>query len=342
MDAVTLLFALLSALVSFTSSLVGVKWWIGRAHAIGFVGRDMNKPGHVEVAEAGGVWVSLGVALGLLTFIGLETYVFNDQDLLKEYTSLALMLFMSGYLGFLDDVLGWKKGLRAVYRVLLMAPISLPLVILKVGIPTITLPLIGTVDLGLIYYLVLIPLGVTGASNGFNMLAGYNGLEATQGILLVLFSGILGLMKGLDGLFTASLIMVAGIAGFLVFNRYPAKVFPGNTFTYATGAYFAALAILFKTVKFSLALFTLYFVELALFLRGLRDGVYKENFGRPLPDGSLLPPYDKSYSLTHVALKALVKLRGRAREPDVVLFIALLQTLIGVAALVLSAAGLLS
>ncbi|MCI4461931.1 MAG: glycosyl transferase family 4 [Thermogladius sp.] len=342
MDSIDLLFMVVAMAISFATSLIGVRWWIGKAHQIGFTGRDMNKRGEVHAAEAGGIWVSLGVALGLLSFIGLQTYVLNDESLLKNYISLALLLFMSGYLGFLDDVLGWKKGLRAIYRVLLMAPVSLPLVVLKVGIPTITLPLIGTVDFGLAYYLLLIPIGVIGASNGFNMLAGYNGLEALQGILLMLFMGILGFVKGMDGLLTASLIMASGIGGFLVYNKYPARVFPGNTFTYAVGAYFAALAIMYKTVKFSLVLFTLYFIELALFIRGLRNGVYKENFGKPMEDGSLLPPYDKTYSLTHFAIKSITRLKGRAREPEVVLFIAVLQALVGLTALWLSASNILT
>ena len=126
MDSTNLLFMLVAMAISFASSLIGVRWWIGKAHLIGFTGKDMNKRGEVYVAEAGGIWVSFGVALGLLSFIGLQTYVLNDESLLRNYISLALLLFMSGYLGFLDDVLGWKKGLRAIYRVLLVDPVSKP------------------------------------------------------------------------------------------------------------------------------------------------------------------------------------------------------------------------
>ncbi|WP_440059744.1 MraY family glycosyltransferase [Thermogladius sp. 4427co] len=342
MDFLEALFLIIAMAIAFSSSLIGVRWWISKARLLGFVGRDMNKPSEVYVAEAGGIWVSLATAIGLLSFIGLQTYIVNDQGLLKDFASISLLSFMSGYLGFLDDLLGWKKGLRASHRILLMAPISLPLIVLKVGVPTVVIPFIGVVDLGLFYYLVLIPVGVVGASNGFNMLAGYNGLEAAQGILLLLFTSILGIIKGTDGLTISSLIMVASILGFLVFNKYPARVFPGNTFTYSVGAYFAALTIVYKTIKFSLALFTLYFIELMLFLRGLRNGVYKENFGIPREDGTLIPPYDKSYSLTHFAIRVLIRLKGRAREPEVVLFIAALQTIVGLVTLFLFEIGLLS
>ncbi|MDP2841599.1 MAG: hypothetical protein Q8O17_04910 [Candidatus Methanoperedens sp.] len=44
-------------------------------------------------------------------------------------------------------------------------------------------PFLGTLDIGLLYPLLIIPIGMIGASNAFNMLAGYNGLEA--GMLIV-------------------------------------------------------------------------------------------------------------------------------------------------------------
>jgi UDP-N-acetylglucosamine--dolichyl-phosphate N-acetylglucosaminephosphotransferase len=129
-----------------------------------------------------------------------------------------------------------------------------------------------------------------------------------------------------------------------VYNWYPAKVFPGNAFTYGVGAYYAALVIVGNMEKFGLLLFTLYFVKAALYFRGVLHGVWRpgvEDFGVPQPDGSLESPLRGIYSLTHAAIMLLKRVKGRAREPEVVLVILSLQAAIGFVAIALAYAGLL-
>jgi len=324
------IYVVLASLASFALSLHLVRWWIHKAREIGLTGKDMNKPIDIQVPESGGIWVGVAASFGLLIFIALQIYVSGYKDYNLELMALALMLFMSSFLGFLDDILGWKKGLKPWSKIIYMAPLALPIVVIKAGYSIITLPFIGPVNLGLLYPLVLVPIGILGAANAFNMLAGYNGLEAGQGILLMFFALIYSLIRGLHPSLEASAIMLAAIAGFIIYNWYPAKVFPGNSFTHGLGAYYAAIVIMGNFEKFGIMLFTLYFIELALFLRGLKDGIYKENFGRVQPDGTILPPYDKCYSLTHVAIKILIKIKGYAREKDVTLFILSLQILVGI------------
>jgi hypothetical protein len=54
---------------------------------------------------------------------------------------------------------------------------ALPLMAIAAGETTMFIPFFGIINLGIIYSLIVIPIGVTGASNAFNMLAGFNGLE---------------------------------------------------------------------------------------------------------------------------------------------------------------------
>ncbi|MEM1619451.1 MAG: hypothetical protein QXU97_00600 [Fervidicoccaceae archaeon] len=321
-----------SASVSFSVTLLCLRWWVEAARRVKLVGRDMNKLEPREVPEAGGVWVAIGLSFGVLTLIAMRRYLEGSSDS-ESYMALALLLLLAGFLGFLDDILGWKRGLRAWQRVAFTAPLAIPLVVIKAGTSVIDLPLAGPTDLGLLYPLAAVPLGVVGASNAFNMIAGYNGLEAGMGLLLCVFLAAFSLVKGLELPLVGSILAASSLAAFLLYNRYPARVFPGNSLTYGFGAYYASLVILGNLEKFGLALFSLYFVELALFLRGLANGVYKENFGIPRPDGSLDPPYDKIYSLTHAALVALRRLRGRATERGVVAFILSLQAVVGALAL---------
>jgi len=324
-----------SALVAFLVSYYGTRMWIQIAARAGFKARDMNKPGEKTAVRAGGLAAVIAIAFGLMAYEVLHTYIEGYPIWLSSLLAVSLLLVLSGLLGFVDDILGWKRGLAPRYRILLMAPISLPLVVIKAGVSTLDLPLIGVVDFGVLYPLVLVPIGVLGAANAFNMIAGYNGLEAGMGLLLLSYTAVYAYVEGIDAVLLAALVGVAALAGFLIYNWYPARTFPGNNFTYAIGAYYASLVILGNFEKFGLALFTLYFIELALYLRGLRHGISKENFGVPQPDGTLRPPYDKVYSVTHIALIILIRLRGRATEKEVTLLILAVQAVIGAVALVL-------
>ncbi|WP_448579547.1 MraY family glycosyltransferase [Thermosphaera sp.] len=328
MDLVDALEFSLPLLLSSVSTYVLLKWWIPKSLLLGFKGRDMNKYGHPEVSEAGGIWVILSASISILVHITIATISERDPGIL-HLLATTHVLILSGLLGFIDDILGWKKGISPVARVLFTIPIALPLVAVKAGYSVIEIPLIGPLDLGLFYPLVVVPIGVVGASNAFNMLAGYNGLEALQGITILSFTCLFLLKKGVLELIPVILPVIASILVFYIFNKYPAKVLPGNSFTYGLGAFYASTVIYGNFERFGLLMFTLYFLELGLFMRGLLDGVYKENFGIPLEDGRLKPPYRKSYSVTHLALKILIKIRGRATEKDVVYLIFTFQAIIG-------------
>jgi len=345
LERVQLAYALASATVAFLLVLLIEPAWIRVARRRGLIGRDMNKPGNIMVAEAGGIWAIVAASFGLLSLEALYTYLEGEVYYPAELYALVSLLLLASLLGFIDDILGWKRGLPRWQRVAFMAPVSLPLVVIKAGQSTLSLPLLGTVDLGVAYPLVAVPLGVLGAANAFNMVAGFNGLEAGMGLLLMLFTAAYASLKGLDLVLQASLVMAAALLGFLRYNWYPARVFPGNAFTYGVGAYYAALVILGNMEKYGLALFTLYFIKALLNLRGYMHRVWKpgviEDFGMPRPDGTLDSPLEGIYTLTHAVIKLLKRLKGSAREPEVVAVILAIQAAIGLIVLILAAKGLL-
>ncbi len=330
-----------AAITSFAVTYVLMPQWIKVAVRRGFVGRDMNKLGDNYVAEGGGLWAVVGCVFGLYVLASLYRYLGNEPTYSDELFALTSLLLLTALLGFMDDVLGWKKGLPAWLRVAFIAPISIPLIVIKAGYSKLSIPFIGVVDLGIIYPLVAVPVGVLGAANAFNMIAGYNGLEVGMGLTLMAFTAIYSLIKGIDLVPQASLIMASSLMAFARFNWYPAKVFPGNTLTYAVGAYYASIVVLGNMEKFGISLFTLYFIEFLLFIRGLKDGVYKENFGVPRPDNSLDEPYDRVYSLTHLSIKLLKCLGIKPTEPKVTLTLISLQVMVGLIALTVNALGMI-
>jgi len=313
---------LLPIIVAFLVTLFLLPSWIKRAHNANLVGKDMNKPNEVKVAEAGGVTVIAGFVIGALCYIAIKTFYLRQGDNVTEMLALLSVILLVSFIGIIDDLLGWKIGLSRRIRIFLVLFAAIPLMVIDAGSSEISFPFFAGIDLGYIYPLIIIPLGVVGASTTFNFLAGYNGLEARQGILLLGALGIATAATGSTWLTVTILCMIASILAFLIFNSYPAQVFPGDVLTYSLGALIAGIAVLGNVEKFALFIFIPNIVEILLKLRG---GLQKESFAAPQKDGSLTLRYSKIYGLEHLAIAVLRKYKKRVTESNVVLFINVLQ-----------------
>lgn len=320
--SVYLLPSLLSALIV----LAILPLWIKKAHKISLIWDDMNKFHSPKVAGSGGVVVVLGFVIGILSIVTLTVFLYPQYDFLIEMLALLTVILMLGIIGIIDDILGWQHGgLSVSSRLVLVALASIPLIAINAGKSTIGLPLLGELSLGVIYPLVMIPIGIVGATTTFNFLAGFNGLEAGQGALLIIGLGIVSYLTGQPILFAISLCMVAGLICFLIWNFTPAKVFPGNSLTYSIGGLTAALAILGNFEKVAIFFFIPYIIETFLKLRGR---LKMQSFGKPLPDGSLTLRYNKLYGLEHVAIYSMEKLKIKPTERKVVLTLWAFQLII--------------
>merc|ERR1719422_557298 len=170
---------------------------------------------------------------------------------LSALLSISCMLL----LGFADDVL----DLRWRHKLLLPTMASLPLLMVyyvtydrtDIVVPVILRPLLGTnVDLSILYYVYMGMLAVF-CTNAINILAGINGLEVGQSIIIALSIVIFNVMSlngGLGHHHTFSLYFLlpylATSSSLLMYNWYPSRVFPGDTFCYFSGMTFAVVAIL--------------------------------------------------------------------------------------------------
>jgi UDP-N-acetylglucosamine--dolichyl-phosphate N-acetylglucosaminephosphotransferase len=198
---------------------------------------------------------------------------------------------------------------------------SIPLVVINAGESSMAIPFFGSVNFGLIYPILFIPLGIAATSTVYNFLAGFNGLEAGQGILILSFLSFVAYVNNATWLALIGLCMVFSLGGFLIFNKNPAKVFPGDSMTYAIGALIGSMAILGNFEKIALIVFIPYIIEMALKIRGGMRPPRKQSFGIPQKDGSLNMPYKKIYGLTHFSIWFLQKFKKRVYEKDVVYFI---------------------
>ncbi|MEK6824168.1 MAG: glycosyltransferase 4 family protein [Nanoarchaeota archaeon] len=301
--------------ISFFCALFVIPFWIRKARQENLVGKDMHKQNKNEVAEGGGVSVMFGFSIGVLLYLAINTFYFKRNEFLVSIFAILSTLFIATMLGSIDDLLGWKKGLSKSMRIVMMLFAAIPLMAINAGEST----LFG-IDFGLFFPLFLIPLGIVGASTTFNFLAGYNGLEASQGILILSALSIVTFLTGNSWLSVIALCMVAALIAFYIFNKYPAKIFPGDTLTYPVGALIAVIAILGNIEKIAVFFFIPYILETILKLRGR---LRKESFAKLNKDGSLEMPYYKIYGLEHLAIKILKKIKPTKKvyEKEVVYLI---------------------
>lgn len=310
-------------IAAFLVTFVLASKWIKKARAMGLVGKDMNKPGKPEVAEAGGLVVIVGAVAGILLYIFLMTFYFSTKFALIQIYAMMATILLAGFVGFIDDILGWKTGIKHSTKILSTIPVAIPLAVVNAGQSTMAMPFFGLVDLGVVFPLVVVPLGIIGATNGYNMLAGYNGLEASLGIVILSTLGLIAWLSGSAWVAMLSFVMVSALCAFLWYNRVPARVFPGDSMTYSVGAMVACVAILGNMEKYAVILFLPYVFDALMFVRfRFIDGQRKiEAFGKVKPDGSLEMPNRKVYDYTHLALKVLGKARKKVYEKDVVFFV---------------------
>ncbi|KAG8935546.1 tunicamycin resistance protein [Tulasnella sp. 418] len=260
-------------------------------------GRDLLKRSNIYIPESIGLIAAAVYILLLLLFIpfpfsdflqseenkrtleGLTKVDFPHQQL-STYLAAILCLLTASLLGFLDDVfdIRWRHKLP----IPIIASIPLLLVYFAEGGNThVVVPkplrfLLGNnVHLGPLYYVYMSMLS-TFCTNSINILAGLNGLEAVQALIIAMsvalndllylpwgFNLTIGEKTHVGGVYDAGMAygsrelmerhllslyfmlpLIGVCIGFLYHNWYPARVFPGDTLCYVTGMAFAVVGIL--------------------------------------------------------------------------------------------------
>jgi UDP-N-acetylglucosamine--dolichyl-phosphate N-acetylglucosaminephosphotransferase len=233
--------SLIFLIVSFIVAYAAIPLMIPRLRRNGISGQDRNKPDHPEVAEMGGLGIILGFGAGiiLVVFLASFTGLLSSVDLQSVLAVFSTVLIAS-IIGILDDLIDIKQWVKA------LAPLfsALPLMALKVGDSVMTIPFFGSVDFGILYSLLLVPIGVTVAANAVNMLGGFNGVEAGMGLIGTAALAIIAFRHGETTTLLILLSATGALLAFLRYNWYPAKVFIGDVGTLTIGAVIASAAII--------------------------------------------------------------------------------------------------
>ncbi len=325
---------LLSFGLSFLLALFLVPKFIKLISKTSFLGRDMNKFNKPLVSELGGIPVFLSFILSLL-FVLLINYVllfiFNlDFSIinLMQFSLIIITLFLIFMMGLIDDILGWKKGISQIQHLIYPILFSIPIIILSIvfDITQMYIPLIGNLNLGLVYAFIFVPVALTATTNALNLLAGFNGLEAGLGILIFLTISIFSLFFGNITLLIILLAWIGALLGFLKFNRFPSKMFPGDVITLINGVLIGISAIVLGLELLIAFVMILFIIE---FIIKAKHKFKTECFGIIQKSG-IIKPNPKGGSLTHFILN-----KGKFTELKLVFTFYKIQGVISVIALVL-------
>ncbi len=207
---------------------------------------------------------TMGGIFIILPFLLLLLGVNNSFD----YIGILLLFFCTlGFfiIGFLDDYLSITKkqntGLRANQKFSLQALISI-LFIISASQSNYIRPFISVSnDWNIDTNLIIIPtfiITLVGLSNAVNLTDGLDGLAAGCSSIVFFGLGTEIFIKGQKELIIFGLLSYAmsGLCmGFLKFNKYPAKIFMGDTGSLTIGATLGSISILTNS------LFTLFIIS---------------------------------------------------------------------------------
>lgn len=235
------MYFLITAAVGLVSAAVLYPRVIKRLKKAGMTGTDVNKPDRPEVAEMGGLVIAASFAGGILTAIALDNFLgpWKVVDTRLLMAALASVLVVA-LIGIFDDILHVRKPFKMVAPFLA----ALPLAAVKAGVTFVKLPLLGEIEFGALYPLVVVPIGMTGAANAANILGGFNGLEAGLGLIASTALAVITYTREQYTAFVLLVCVATPLCVTLYFNWYPARVFVGDVGTFTIGAVLCASAIL--------------------------------------------------------------------------------------------------
>ena len=312
-------------LVSFAVSFVEFPIIIPRLKRAGITGKNMNNEKQEEIPEMGGLVIAAGFGAGIIFAIGLRTFfdVFLSVSLTSILAVLSTVLIVV-IIGVFDDLISIRQWIKAIMPVFA----ALPLMAIKEGYSMMRIPFIGMIDFGIFYSLVLVPLGITGAANALNMLAGFNGLEVGMGAVAIVSLAIIAYLIGQT---TALIILMAALGALLAtlyYNWYPAKVLVGDVGTLSIGAVIASAVIVGNYETAGVIIVIPYVVDFLIKAKSH----FPYSFG-DYKDGKLYCPDNGPVGLGQL----IMKLCGGISERNLVLVLMGIEAIFGVIAILLYA-----
>lgn len=212
----------------------------------------------------GGLIFMLGWAIAIVVVAVVCQTVFFDRPQMRMLSGNAVTMtrlysgvFLAigcGIIGFLDDYikvvkkrnLGLTERQKLFAQLLVAVGYAIALFWAEGGHPHIAVPFFGRIDMGVWFFPFCIFV-VVGVTNSTNLTDGVDGLCGSVSFIASLFfvaAAVIGMASGQTyfGQGVVAAALAGGLAGFLLYNLHPAKVFMGDTGSLFIGGVLCALA----------------------------------------------------------------------------------------------------
>jgi UDP-GlcNAc:undecaprenyl-phosphate/decaprenyl-phosphate GlcNAc-1-phosphate transferase len=233
---------LFAALVALATSLAVTPLVIRGALARGWVDHpDTQRRSHLRpVPRVGGIVVMASLTAGLLV-AGAMLQRLPSLATDSQQATLTFVLIAGGtvfLIGLADDI--WALAPRV--KLFLTALVAVTLWITGFRIESIGFPYSRAMELGWLAFPITI-MWVTGMTHALNLIDGLDGLASGIAVIGFVAAGVSAWILEQSGVVLVSCVMVAGMLGFLKFNRHPARVFLGDCGSLTLGAVLAVVTV---------------------------------------------------------------------------------------------------
>jgi len=231
--------AIVSGTVGLLVSWITMSFILKKFVKLGISGVDYHKPDKPQIPEMGGLAFVTGVTAAAIPLLILSPYF-------AETLGILATVLATGIVGVVDD----RVKLGALAKPLLTAAAGIPLILIHPYKGVLILPLEVVFRIPLLY-IIIIPGLLAVVSNSINMFDTMNGAASGSSLLTLMTLLIALVLKNLRGggvdvslVGLASTMILFPLLILFIYNRYPAKVFIGDTGTLSIGGALLAFSVI--------------------------------------------------------------------------------------------------
>ena len=280
----------------------------------GYVGVDIHKNSKPKVAESGG----LGIVIG---FTGSSFFlILFFPSFSKEIIIFLITVILAGLIGYIDD----RIRLRSRYKILLSifsgGVFFFANNIGFISISSPTIPFLDQTRLTIIYPFI-VPIIIAVFTNTVNMLEGYNGEGSGTCLIAVIFLLICGVIWNSAEAVIFAVPVIAVLIPFFIFNKFPAKIFPGDIGTLSMGAMIAGIMLFGALEIAAFCVLLIHIFNSFYVIYSVRGFIESSDFGGNKADIILLENDQIKASDQKDAVLTLPRLilaKGPLKEPELV------------------------
>jgi UDP-N-acetylglucosamine--dolichyl-phosphate N-acetylglucosaminephosphotransferase len=310
--------------VAFLVTLYLTRKFISRFQAGGFVAKDMYKRERPDVPTMGGVPLMGGIMISLIA----AQLLISQHEIVEKLLIFYFVVFIYGIFGLIDDLIKIKSRWKRVYLLYFLA---LPIALLMQGEYITFSELNIRLYVGWLKPYVIAPIYVMVVSNMINMHAGFNGLSGGLSWILMLFVGLKVLLRGDTTQLYYLMPIFGALLAFMWYNKYPSRIFLGNSGTQMLGAAVGGLIILHSLEIFGLIILLPHIINFLMWIYWLANmHIYPHiKFAKLRDDDTIEPP-------NKLTMKYLVTHYLRVRELRAILILYAITAAFGIAGLLLT------